>query len=66
MDEYKKYTDYQNERGMNCPILNNNLQNQTYYIENSVKSGAFHIPTLNLKNIFIKKLHKGLDYSSHS
>lgn len=58
LNEYNKYMDYQNERGMNCPILNINHKNAIYPIEDVVKNGAINIPTSNIKDLFIKKLSK--------
>ena len=55
INEYKKYVNYQNEKGMNCPILNINHKNDVYPIENAVRDQVISIPS-DIKKVFISKL----------
>ena len=54
LEEYKKYINYQNERGMNCPILNVNHTNKILEIEDTIKNKILYIPN-EFRKKFIKK-----------
>ena len=48
-EEYKKYSDYQYSKGLNCPLLNNSSKNLIVPLENAVRSGNILEPTNNLR-----------------
>ena len=51
LDEYKKYMDFQNNKGVYCPILNINNKNIIYPIEKALRLGNIGKPTENIKKL---------------
>lgn len=51
LDEYKKYINYQNAKGINCPILNIKHKNEILELENTIKEKTFF--SSNLKKAFM-------------
>ena len=56
-EEYKKYSDYQYNKGIYCPLLNVNAKNLIVPLENAIRTGNIINPTNNLRYIMNIKLN---------